>query len=77
MGARTPAPAVGMYPANIPVTRSFLEQNDQPDTVRSSLISYDFKHSFDDNWTITNRFLTGRATLGSTDMANNELLRTI
>ena len=72
--SNTGQPAVGMYPANIPVTRSFLEPNEPPDTVRSSLISYDFKHSFDNNWTITNRFLAARATLESTDMANNELL---
>jgi len=62
-----------MYPANVPVTRSYLEPDEPPDTVRSSLISYNFKHDFDSNWTITNRFLAARATLESDDAANNFL----
>jgi len=65
--------AVGMYPANVPVTRSYLEPDEPPDTIRSSLISYVFKHDFDPNWTITNRFLAARDTDTKTDAANNFL----
>jgi iron complex outermembrane receptor protein len=61
--SNTGQPAIGNFPANIPVTRSFLEPNEPLDTVRSSLISYNFKHDFDPNWSITNRFLAARGTL--------------
>lgn len=50
-----------MFPAGIPVTRSFLEPNEPLDTVRSSLISSEFKHSFDNDWAVTSRFLAARS----------------
>jgi iron complex outermembrane receptor protein len=52
-----------LYPANIPVYRSFGEPNQPPDRVRSALISYHFEHNLDNNWKITNRFLAARGTL--------------
>lgn len=61
-------PAVGSYPASLPVYRSLQEPNEPPDTVRSALIAYDFKHHFDNNWTITNRFLAARATITKSDL---------
>lgn len=65
-------PAVGLveplYPANIPPYRSFLEPNQPLDSVRSSLIAYEFRHEFDANWALTNRFLAGRANLEKNDL---------
>lgn len=65
-------PAVGLkeplYPANIPAYRSFLEPNEPLDTVRSSLISYNFQHQIDNDWKITNRFLAARSTLVKDDL---------
>ena len=65
-GSTTP-----FYPANIPAYRSFGEPNEPPDTVRSSLISYEFKHNFDNNWAITNRFLAARATITKDDLTGD------
>ncbi|MCI0735785.1 MAG: TonB-dependent siderophore receptor, partial [Beijerinckiaceae bacterium] len=50
------------YPASLPVYRSFGEPNQPLDTLRNGLIHYEFKHHFDANWAITNRFLAARAT---------------
>ena len=58
-----------LYPASIPAYQSFGEPNQPPDSVRSSLISYEFKHRFDNDWAITNRFLAARATITQADMA--------
>ncbi|WGJ15719.1 TonB-dependent siderophore receptor [Methylocapsa sp. D3K7] len=69
--SNTGQPAIGAFPANIPVSRSFLDPNEPQDTVRSSLISYNFRHEFDNNWAITNRFLAARATIEKTDLTGN------
>ncbi|QBR71368.1 TonB-dependent siderophore receptor [Beijerinckiaceae bacterium] len=64
-------PALGMYPASLPVYRTAQEPNEPPDTVRSSIIAYEFKHNFNQDWTITNRFLAARATLEKDDLTAN------
>lgn len=61
-------PAVGAYPASLPVYRSMQEPNEPPDTVRSAIIAYEFKHNFDKDWAITNRFLAARGTITKTDL---------
>jgi iron complex outermembrane receptor protein len=69
--SNTGQPAIGAFPANIPVTRSFLEPNEPLDSVRSSLISYELRHDFDNNWAITNRFLAARGTIEKTDLTGS------
>ena len=69
--SNTGQPAIGAFPANIPVSRSFLDPNEPLDSVRSSLISYNFRHDFDNNWAITNRFLAARATIEKTDLTGS------
>ncbi|WP_051335439.1 TonB-dependent siderophore receptor [Methylocapsa acidiphila] len=69
-------PALGAYPANIPVTRSFLEPNEPLDTVRSSLISYNLRHEINNDWAITNRFLAARGVIEKTDMTANDMSTT-
>ncbi|SFK69446.1 TonB-dependent siderophore receptor [Methylocapsa palsarum] len=68
-------PAIGSlppyFPAPIPAYRSFGEPNEPPDTVRSSLISYDFKHNFNSDWAIENRFLAARATITKADLGGD------
>lgn len=70
-------PATGLnrplFPANIPPYRSFLEPNEPRDTVRSSLIAYELRHEFDQNWALTNRFLAARSTLTKDDLTANGL----
>lgn len=51
------------YPAILPRYRSFGEPNQPPDTVSSSLIAYEFRHEFDKDWALTNRFLYARGNL--------------
>jgi iron complex outermembrane receptor protein len=73
-------PAVGLspplYPANIPPYRSYLEPNEPKDTVRNSLIAYELRHEFDQNWALTNRFLAARASLTKDDLTANGLDQT-
>ncbi len=69
-------PAIGMYPASIPVSRSFLEPNEPLDRVRSALISYNLRHEINNDWTITNRFLAARGFIEKTDMTANDLSTT-
>ena len=69
--SNTGQPAIGAFPANIPVARSFLEPNEPLDSVRSSLISYELRHDFDNNWAITNRFLAARGTIEKTDLTGS------
>lgn len=57
-----------LYPANIPVYRSFGEPNQPPDRVRSALISYNFEHQLDNNWKLTNRFLAARGTIEKSNL---------
>lgn len=71
--SNTGQPALGMYPANIPVGRSFLEPNEPLDRVRSALISYNLRHEIDANWAITNRFLAARGVIEKTDLTANDL----
>ncbi|MGH6834040.1 MAG: TonB-dependent siderophore receptor [Methylocella sp.] len=61
-------PAIGMYPASLPVYRSFEEPNAPPFATRDSLIAEEFNHHFDNNWAVTSRFLAVRGSLEVTDL---------
>ncbi|MEW6436317.1 MAG: TonB-dependent siderophore receptor [Pseudomonadota bacterium] len=61
-------PAVGMYPADLPVYRSFDEPNQPPSTYRTSLIAEELKHEFNEDWAITSRFLAVRSTHEQLDL---------
>ncbi|MGH7888743.1 MAG: TonB-dependent siderophore receptor, partial [Candidatus Binatia bacterium] len=72
--SNTGQPAIGMFPANIPVSRSFQEPYQPRDTIRTSQIAYYFRHAFDNDWAITNNFLAARSTLEAADMGNGDTL---
>ncbi|MGH6813468.1 MAG: TonB-dependent siderophore receptor [Methylocella sp.] len=61
-------PAIGMYPASLPVYRSFEEPNEPLARYRTSLIAEEFNHHFDNNWAITSRFLAVRGTFQQIDL---------
>lgn len=65
-------PAVGMYPASLPIYRSFDEPNQPPSMYRTSLIAEEFKHQFDNNWAITSRFLAVRSSHTQIDLNAND-----
>lgn len=61
-------PVIGDRPAPIPLSRSFQEPNDPLDETTSHHIGYEFKHRFDNDLAITNRFLYSEARLWKLNM---------
>jgi iron complex outermembrane receptor protein len=61
-------PAVGMYPASLPVYRSFDEPNQPASMYRTSLIAAELRHELDSSWAITSRFLAVRSTHQQLDL---------
>jgi len=49
--------AIGNRPAAIPVSRSFIDPDDPVDTNSKVNLGFNLSHSFNDNWTLRNRFL--------------------
>jgi iron complex outermembrane receptor protein len=50
-------------PADVPLSRSFLEPNDPRDFTESHAIGYELEHRFNADWRLTNRFLYSQAWL--------------
>ncbi len=50
-------PVIGSKPAPIALSRSFQEANDPLDKTEGHSIGYEFRHRFNDDWSISNRFL--------------------
>ena len=59
----TTFPALGNRPAPIPHHRSFQEANDPRDWTGNFNLGYDLTHRFNQNWSITSRFLFSKGSL--------------
>ncbi|MDD5036086.1 MAG: TonB-dependent receptor [Methylococcaceae bacterium] len=66
-------PAVGKRPASIPISRSLQDPNDPKDNQNTINLDYSLRHKFNENWAITNRFLTSHQHANNNDISPSAL----
>lgn len=49
-------PAIGNRPANVPLSRSFQEPDDPLDETHKTTVGVEFRHVFNESWSVNNKF---------------------